>query len=277
MPYSFGFDLYRVAHDRKSDIGWAYDEVRMGGDVRVGKEFTDNIKGLLIYRLEEVKISNLADDASPELSKEIGSNLISSLTLDMAYDTRDNVYVPTRGFIINGSIQDAGGIFFGDKNFIKGTGTLAYYHSFFDKIVIELKARGGIASSYGRTDEVPIYERFFAGGANTIRGYKERRVGPRDPGASQPIGGDAIGLFNAEATFPIYEKIIKGAVFYDLGNVWANTKDFLIGGGYKSGTGVGLRIKTPIGPVKLDYGIPLAKNYDDSKNGEFYFSMSRGF
>ena len=276
-PYSFGFDAYRAAHDRKNDIGWAYDETRLGGDLRLGKEFTDDIRGLLTYRLEDIKISNLAEGASQALSDEVGSNVVSSLTFDLTYDTRDNAYVATKGFIANASIEGAGGVFLGDKEYIKGTGTVAYYHSFFTSIVLELKARGGAAGAYGSTDDVPIYERFFAGGANTIRGYKERRVGPRDPGSNQPIGGDSIAIFNAETTFPVYEKIIKGAVFVDMGNVWAKTDDFLWGGGYKAGAGVGLRIKTPIGPVKLDYGFPLVSNYDDEKNGEFYFSMSRGF
>ncbi|MFH1189284.1 MAG: outer membrane protein assembly factor BamA [Candidatus Omnitrophota bacterium] len=275
MPYAFGFDLYRAAHARKNDIGWAYDETRTGGDVRLGKDFTDEIRGLLTYRLENVKISNLADSATEELSKEVGSNYISSMTFDLTYDTRDNIFVPTSGFIVNGSIEDAGGIFFGDRDYVKGTGMAAYYHSFFEKVVLELKARGGIAGAYGDSDEVPIYERFFAGGANTIRGYRERRIGPR--ASDQSIGGDSIIVVNAEATFPLYEKILKGAVFYDFGNVWAKSGDFLVGGDYKSGAGVGLRVKTPIGPVKLDYGFPLVNNYDDEKNGEFYFSMSRGF
>ncbi|MBN2453007.1 MAG: outer membrane protein assembly factor BamA [Candidatus Omnitrophica bacterium] len=276
-PYSFGFDLYRTAHDRKNAIGWAYDESRMGGDARIGKEFTDEFRGLLLYRLEEIKISNLAEGASQDLSREVGSNLISSLTLDLTYDTRDNIYTPSRGVVANGSIEGAGGIFLGDKDFIKGTGTLVYYHTFFGKILLELKGRGGMAGAYSSTDEVPIYERFFAGGANTIRGYKERRVGPRDAGSNQPIGGDAIAIGNAEVTFPIFEKIIKGAVFYDIGNAWRDASDFIVGGNYKYGAGVGVRIKTPIGPVKVDYGYPLIGNYDDDRTGEFYFSMSRGF
>ncbi|MBU0880858.1 MAG: outer membrane protein assembly factor BamA [Candidatus Omnitrophica bacterium] len=275
MPYAFGFDAYRAAHARRNDIGWAYDETRTGGDLRLGKDFTDQIRGLLTYRLENVKISNLADDAAPELSKEVGANYISSLTFDVSYDTRDNVYVASKGFIVNGSIENAGGIFLGNKDYVKGTGMIAYYHSFFKKIVLELKARGGMVGAYGKSDEVPIYERFFAGGANTIRGYKERRIGPR--AGDQSIGGDSIVVVNAEATFPVYEKIIKGAVFYDLGNVWAKSSDFLVGGDYKSGAGIGIRVKTPIGPVKLDYGFPLVQNYDDEKGGEFYFSMSRGF
>jgi outer membrane protein insertion porin family len=166
----------------------------------------------------------------------------------------------------------------GDKDFVKGTATAAFYHTFFSKFVLELKGRAGWASAYGSTQFVPIYERFYAGGANTIRGYKERKVGPRDPGSDEPVGGDALLIGNAEVTFPIYEKILKGAIFYDVGNVWQDTSDFIVGGGYRSGVGVGIRVNTPVGPFRLDYGYPIVKNNpDDSKNGEFYFSISRGF
>ncbi|MDD5428784.1 MAG: BamA/TamA family outer membrane protein, partial [Candidatus Omnitrophica bacterium] len=139
-------------------------------------------------------------------------------------------------------------------------------------------ARGGIAKAYSNTRDVPVYDRFYAGGANTIRGYKERSVGPRDSGSNDPVGGDAILIGNAELTFPIYEKIIKGAVFYDIGNVWPKIDDFLDNATqFKSGTGVGVRVKTPLGPVRVDYGIPLTKNHEDKREGQFYFSMSRGF
>ncbi|MCM8761016.1 MAG: outer membrane protein assembly factor BamA, partial [Candidatus Omnitrophica bacterium] len=277
-PYSFGFDVYRMSHNKRGDIGWAYDEVRMGGDLRLGKEFTDLLRGMLTYRLEEVTISDLVSNASQELSRELGSNWISSLTLDLTFDTRDNIYNPTRGWVVNGSVEEAGGWLGGDKDFFKGTGLIAYYHTFLDKLTLELKGRGGLARPYGNSSWVPIYERFFAGGANTIRGYKERRVGPRDPGSNEPVGGEAIAIANAELTFPVYEKIIKGAVFYDIGGCWADAGDFLIGGNYKYGAGVGVRVKTPLGPVRVDWGYPLVGNYDDEKGiGEFYFSMSRGF
>jgi outer membrane protein insertion porin family len=81
-----------------------------------------------------------------------------------------------------------------------------------------------------------------------------------------------------EVTFPLYEKVLKGAVFMDAGNVWNDAGEFLIGGHYKAGAGIGVRVKTPLGPVRVDWGYPLIKNYEDDKGaGEFYFSMSRGF
>ena len=71
--------------------------------------------------------------------------------------------------------------------------------------------------------------------------------------------------------------MLKGAVFFDIGNVWKQPGDSFSSGGYKAGAGVGVRVKTPIGPVRVDWGYPLVKNNEDSKTGEFYFSMSRGF
>lgn len=276
-PFLFGFDVYRTAHNKATDIGWGYDEIRTGGDLRVGKEFTDTFRGDLFYRLEEIKISNVDDNSSKDFKNEEGRNLLSSLTLELAQDTRDNIFNPGKGYVLSGSIEDAGGIFFGDKDFVKGTVSAAYYHTFFEKVVLEVKGRMGLENAYGDSSEVPIYERFYAGGANTIRGYRERYVGPRDPGSNEPIGGEALLVGNAEVTFPIYEKVLKGAIFYDVGNVWRRAEDFIAGGNYRSGVGVGVRVKTPVGPVKVDYGYPLVRNYDDDRNGEFYFSMSRGF
>ena len=278
FPFLGGFDVYRTTHTKATDIGWSYDETRTGGDLRLGREITDTFRGDLYYRLEDVKISNLDSNVSQALRAEEGSNYISSLTLELTQDTRDNIFNPSKGYTLNGSIEDAGGIFAGDKDFWRGTVSGAYYHTFFEKIVLEAKARMGLADAYDGTDDVPVYERFYAGGANTIRGYRERYVGPRDTGSGEPIGGDAILIGNIELTFPIYEKVIKGAVFYDIGNVWAKVDDFLDNASqFKSGAGFGFRVKTPLGPVKVDYGYPLSKNHEDKREGQFYFSMSRGF
>jgi outer membrane protein insertion porin family len=277
FPYLFGIDGYRMSHNQNGDLGWIYDETRTGADFRLGKELTDRLYGMITYKLEDVEISNIIDNASQAIKDEEGANWVSSMLFELTYDKRDNIYSPTNGFLANGTFEDAGGIFFGDKNFLKGTATLAIYHTFLDKFVVELKGRAGMVGAYGDSDKVPVYERFYAGGQNTIRGYKERRIGPRDEGSGEPVGGDSILVGNAEVTFPVFEKVVKGAVFYDIGNVWESTGDFMKLSDLKAGAGIGVRVKTPMGPVRVDWGYPLSANWDKSKTGEFYFSMSRGF
>jgi len=287
-PLLFGFDVYREQHDRSGISGYGYDETRTGGSLRFGKELTEYLAMGLIYNLEEVKISSIPDNATEALRKESGTNLISRLTWNVSYDRRDNRFSPTKGFITGCSLENAGGFIGGDKDFVKGWFHGSYYHSIIENVVLELKGRVGLSDNYGDSDDIPIYERYFAGGATTIRGYEQRAVGPRDPGSNVAIGGEALVIGNAEVTFPIYKNMIKGAVFYDVGNVWASVRDIFSGndtdvsgskhsGGYKQGTGIGVRVKTPIGPVKLDYGFPLNDNYDDEKEGQFYFSVSHGF
>jgi len=158
------------------------------------------------------------------------------------------------------------------------TGLADFFTNYNKKLVFEFKARGGWETEYDDSKHVPIYERFFAGGANTVRGYKERSIGPRDSKTGDPIGGEAMLIGNAEATYPIF-KNFKIAVFYDIGNVWENSEDASIkSDDFKSGTGVGVRVKTPIGPVKVDMGYPLDQAHPgDKQKVRFHFSMTRGF
>ena len=275
-PVSFGLDAYHRTHYRRTHVGYGFQEVRAGGDVRLGKEFLEYFRSDLIYKLENVEISDIADEASDDLKAEEGENWLSSLTLGMQLDKRDNRFSPTRGFVSNLTLENTGGVIGGDKDFYKTFLSGSFYYSPIKKIVIEFKGRAGITDSYDNTDEVPLFERFFAGGANTIRGYRERKVGPRDPLSNDSIGGESTLLGNVELSFPIYEKLVKGAVFYDVGSVWRRVEDFGQSG-YKQGTGIGLRLKTPIGPLRLDWGYPLSDNHDDEKEGRFYFSVSHGF
>ncbi len=275
-PYSFGFDVYRKDFNKSGNSGYFFSETKTGGDLRLGKEFTEFDKGLLMYKLEQVKISDIPSDASRALKDEIGTNVTSSVALTLTHDQRDNIYNPREGFLLSGTGELAGGALGGDKNFTKFYGVASTYFKNFDTMVLELKGRAGIADAYGKSANVPIYERYFAGGANTIRGYREQRIGPRDPGNQQPIGGDAYWVVNLEETFPIYPNLIKGAVFFDTGNVEEKIGDFGKGG-LISGMGAGVRIKTPIGPVKLDAGYPLDDILNEKKSLRFYFNISQGF
>ena len=278
-PLSFGFDLYASEHDKSGSTGYAYDEKRDGGDIRFGKEFTETLRGDLTYRIETVDISNLDDNVSQELKDEEGKNTICSSMLQLTSDTTDNKFNPIKGSILVGSIEVAGGPFGGDKNFAKFFNSISHYSSI-GPFVLELKLRDGVVSTYGgKNGAVPIYERFFAGGTYTVRGFKERDIGPKDQ-SGDAIGGGTLAVANAELTFSIIENL-KGALFVDAGNVWAvpdsRPKGGVAPGGIRVGTGMGVRIKTPIGPVKLDYGFPVNPSEDQSRTGRIHFSMSRGF
>ncbi|MCM8778801.1 MAG: outer membrane protein assembly factor BamA [Candidatus Omnitrophica bacterium] len=274
-PYSFGFDLYQKTRERERDIGYAFDERRRGGALRLGKEFTDYTRGDLIYRLDKIKISDISPEESFDLRQEEGDNTISAVLFRLTQDTRDYIFDPTRGYLVSGSIEGAGGPFGGDKDFLRYIAQGNLYFMPIEKIVLEMRLRAGIVDEFGDSDYVPVYERFFAGGAYTLRGFKERRVGPKDPNTGDPVGGEALLLGGVETTFPIVENI-RGAVFYDFGNVWKEAGDFG-SGGIKHSIGTGLRIKTPIGPIKLDFAYPLETEEGEKKAGRFHFSVGQRF
>jgi len=276
-PVSFGFDAYRRSHDRESDIGYGYSEKILGGDLRLGKELSEYVKGNLMYRYDIIDITDMTDNATDDLKREYGKNTISSAGFGLTYDSTDNAFDPTKGDILSGSWECAGGPFAGDKNFIKFFGRGSHYVPLLRGSVLEFRGRVGMGKPYGDSDVIPIYERFFAGGAYTIRGYNERKVGPIDSVSKDPLGGESLLVGNIEYTYPLFS-FIKLASFYDTGNVWSQMGK-IGSGGFKSGVGLGVRIKTPVGPVMLDYGIPLNKEpgEDSKKSGRFHFNMSHGF
>lgn len=274
-PVSFGFDGYKREHQRETDVGYGYDETITGGDIRLGRDFNDQLKGTVAYRVEQVNIANVDSAATDDLKAEEGKATINSLELGASYDTRDNVFFPLKGLYMTASDKMAG--LGGDKNFIQFSFRESVYFPCIRKSVLEFRLREGLSYPYGNTDKMPIYERFFSGGAYTIRGYHERKIGPIDSVTNDPLGGESMLVANLEYTYPLVD-FLKVAAFFDSGNVWEKSSDFL-SGGFKSSLGLGLRVKTPFGPINLDYGIPLNKEpgETDIGSGKFHFSVSRGF
>ena len=280
-PVSGGFDLYVADKRRDRDVGYIFDEKRAGLVLRLGKEFTEYFSAGISYKYEQVKISDIEVGVSADILAEEGKNNISSISNVLTYDKRDSKVAPTEGWYVTNTFDLAGGLFSGDKDFYREQLRGSYYIPIeVDKYdwlsVLELSGRVGVADAYGDSAKVPIFERFFAGGAYTIRGYEERSVGPFDPGSFDPTGGESMIVGSLEYTIPVID-FMKLAFFYDFGNVWAKASD-IASGGYKSGIGSGVRVKTPIGPINLDYGYPLDDpSNGDGKQGQFYFSISRGF
>ncbi|MCM8800929.1 MAG: outer membrane protein assembly factor BamA [Candidatus Omnitrophica bacterium] len=276
-PILFGFDGYRRRHERESDVGYGYNEEITGGDLRLGKELSEYVRLDLMYRFDVIKISNITEEATSDLKKEEGKNNISSIETSLTYDSRDNVFDPKKGNLIRTSIEVAGGPIGADKDFYKFFLRYSHYFPIFTKSALEFRTRIGLADAYGGSDSLPIYERFFAGGSYTIRGYEERAIGPIDSVSEDPLGGNSMFIGNLEYTYALFD-FLKLAVFADTGNVWNKLDDFG-SGGLKSSFGFGFRLKTPIGPIMLDYGIPLNKapGEEDKSRGRFHFSMSHGF
>lgn len=275
-PYSFGFDAYKKGHQREENVGYAYEEDVRGGMLRLGREFNDYINTRLAYKLERVEISDVIAEATQDLKDEAGINNLSTGEVSLNFDTRDNVFVPSRGIYFSNTFSVTGGVFGGDKDFTKYFSKLSLYFPLVNKSVIELRFSAGVSDPFDNTDEVPIYERFFAGGASTIRGYQERKIGPIDAATDDPIGGEAIFVNNIEYTYPLTD-FFKLATFFDSGNVWRRNSDFFSDRLFKS-IGLGFRVKTPIGPINIDYGWPLdLEPGEEKKEGRFHFSVSREF
>ncbi len=285
IPLSFGVDLYR-----RNRFWSDYSEKRTGGALRLRKMITDFTQLGLTYRLEDIDIYDISSFADQSIQDEKGSNWVSSITPSITRDTRDSFLIPTRGARATLSCQVAGGILGGDRDFIKATFDGSYFISIFPQHVLGFRFRAGTVHAYGDTDVVPVYERFFLGGGSTIRGFRFREVGPEgiDPETGEPnrepVGGDSMMMATAEYTFPIIN-MLRGALFYDVGNVWAdgdweNDEPIFTDGWFKSlnsGAGIGIRFYSPIGPIQLDYAWPLVYEDWNKTSGRFHFNLGYAF
>ena len=192
------------------------------------------------------------EDASETIKDEEGDRLKSQLSGGITYDTRDSVFLTRKDDKVDLQAYVAGGFLGGDTD-IYGFDLEAskYFLLPWDTI---LTLNGEIASvaTWAGGDRVPIFDRLYLGGANNLRGFNFRDVGPKDEDG-EPIGGNTLARFTVEYTFPIVEKM-RGAVFYDVGfvNAGATTS----AGNVNSDVGIGVRLDLPIGPVRIDYGIP---------------------
>ncbi|MBI4227797.1 MAG: outer membrane protein assembly factor BamA [Candidatus Omnitrophica bacterium] len=272
-PYLFGVDAYDRVRDRGD--GYSFDLGRRGTNLRTGHALSEYNRWDAVYRLERASVENVSDTASADLKAETGRRTVSSVRLQFSRDTRDNRFFPKRGYSAFLAGEVAGSLLGGSRDFVKLTWGGSRFYEPFKEQVLELTANFGLADSFGDSNSVPIFERFFAGGADTIRGYKERRVGPKDRASRDPIGGESMILGTVEYSIPI-ASFLRGAVFYDLGNVYERFQEFATEG-LKSGTGVGVRVKTPFGPMKLDIGYPLNPDAGEKRGVRFHFSASRDF
>jgi outer membrane translocation and assembly module TamA len=156
--------------------------------------------------------------------------------------------------------------------YVSGFGQFQSYLRFGPGLVWAAAVRIGATEAFGR--KLVAARRFFAGGGNSIRGFKQDGVGPIDPLLGAPAGGEAVFVINQELRFPILGPV-SGVVFYDAGNVYSILRDVRVGD-IRQGLGLGLRWKSPIGLIRADYGANLRPRPGE-KRGVFYLSIGQVF
>ena len=166
---------------------------------------------------------------------------------------------PTKGVNANITVEVAGGPFSGDNNFYSFTGAYGKYFPIkFMESAFFVKGTAGMIRPYGGK-EVPIYEKFYVGGLNSIRGFKYGEAGPLDING-EPLGSNNELFFNFEWIFPIFQSLgLKGVIFFDAGHGFDTISDFSL----KTTAGLGIRWFSPLGPIRLEFGFNL-----NPKNGE---------
>ena len=268
-PISVGFNAFYHEADYLSSI---YDQRNYGFSLDVRKGIIPYLYGTLSYRLESVDIFNVVVTASPQLLAETGPSTKSVVTASLVWDRRDNPFLTRNGERISYTWWVAGP---GGTEQIYGFDVEAskYWHLPWDTILLVNAEVAGVDRWGDQTKIVKIYDRLFLGGSNNLRGFDFRDVGPKDP-TGEPLGGQSMARATIEWTFPIVEKA-RGALFYDTGFVNTDPWDYNFNN-IASDIGFGLRLDLPIGPLRVDYGIPL-QQAGNHGSGKFNFNVGYQF
>ncbi len=274
-----------------------YDEIRTGASAGLSYPVKVGRVGVR-YTLEMVEMDDVdhhewyledGSDSTPDSytgdankyfeyqEDEYGDNLNSVGRLYWAHDTRDQAFVPTKGYqtTVFGDLSEGA---FGDNEFYKlGANYKHWFRMPWYKHVLSLRGRLETVDAY--SGELPIYERLFLGGPRTIRGVEYRDVGPklfRDPGSSDshaPMGGQSLALATVEYTIPVF-KAVRFATFMDVGSLGEDAFDPELSDVCVA-AGVGLRIDIPGFPIRFDFATPVVD--DDDYTDDEFFSFAIGF
>ncbi|MDR2772100.1 MAG: outer membrane protein assembly factor BamA [Elusimicrobiota bacterium] len=305
-PYIFDRNVsltlsgYQIERTRDYDIVTsAYREGRTGGAITLGPRFSDVVFLSVGYSYEHVRLFDYnfnTDNANEAYSylkflsdTGISRDNVSSIITSIAYDTRDVYFDPTRGQRQSLTTRLASDKLGGDTNFLKTSFRSSWYFPTFWRFVLGVNFTIARVVGYNNdTDEngtpleayqqVPLYERYYIGGADTVRGYDYQQIG-------YPGGATVMSIVNVEYKFPIImdrrRTILQGVFFYDIGGSWKdmttiNTDIGTDEDNLRSGVGFGIRFATPMFPLRIDWGYGL-----DHKTGEklqkFYFSIGNIF
>jgi len=286
--WTIGGDLYRTERDYLD-----FTRRVTGGDVKAGYPLSDTISTFLLYKFEDKQVFNLSAAMEDNIARGFmqpieTSGTTSSITASISRNTTDYRLDPSRGMVNTLSIEVAG--LGGTSRYAKYIGaTTVFFPAWWGTV---FSVRGELGHIQGIGKPVPIDERFYLGGINTLRGYSGRTVSPYSSidtsvqdanGISTPytntvyLGGDTEALFNAEYQFPLIKEAgLKGVLFYDIGNSYDSK--VAVFDRFQASYGFGVRWFSPMGPLRLEYGIPVnPRERIDKTSGKLEFSIGGFF
>lgn len=246
-------------------------ETRAGGNIKIGRQIDNFTSGVLTLRLEDVELSEAAANPPQLLADSLGHSLLSTVRFGMIHDTRDSAFLPTEGHYLEGGYEQA----FGEFNYPRFDAIARRYFTTYQRADGEgrhILAFNGQVSYTG--SDTPIYERLYAGGFSSFRGFQFRGVTPRDNGIG--VGGQWLALGSVEYIFPFTaSEMVRGVAFTDFGTVEKSVAfhDF------RASAGVGVRVTIPaMGPlpIALDLAWPIMRQDDDlTRIFSFYVGFLR--
>ncbi|MCH7769180.1 MAG: outer membrane protein assembly factor BamA [Nitrospinae bacterium] len=244
-----------------------YNSEVKGFDTTFSKGFRDYWKGSFQYRLEDVEIKNVNSSVQGLITE--GEFTVGSLRPTLTYDSLDRPFFPHRGTRQIYALEFAAEPLGSDVEFWKIQGDFRRYFEIKDNVVYHPRIRVGFATGIGG-EKLPAFERFFAGGTSTVRGFKLRDIGPSI--GFRSLGGESRFILNNEVQYPLVEAInLSGVGFIDAGNVYNEIDDF-DPFTLRYGTGAGIRVLSPVGPIGLDYGIKIDRKVGE-RQGEFHLRL----
>ena len=254
-----------------------YDQTNTGGSIEISRQVWNVWRQSFGLTLEHIELDDFDDDVSAELLAEEGSYWSTGLSFGMTRDTRDRYLNPTRGSRVqlrSEIMPEALGTY---SNLYRLDARATKFFPLPGSTVLRLRGEIGVVDELSG-DRPAIFDRYFAGGATSFRGFSRREISPKDIN-EDPLGGQSILLGSVELIFPLHPlpEQFLGAVFCDVGNVWADPYDW-DPSDVNVSVGAGLLLNLPIGPIRLEYGFPIHVTDDTiDDSGEFHFNLGYYF
>ncbi len=272
---SAGTDLFRITRDNTDES--SYEERSTGAGFRLGYPLTERLRQRLSYTLSQTEITDIPSTASRFIREQEGSRITSAVGQELTYDARDSRLQPTDGYFVRLSNDLAG--LGGDAYFLRTRLAAGFYQPLFAGSVLSILGEIGYIAGLG--ERVAISDRFFIGG-DSLRGFEPAGIGPRDVISENQdaLGGNRFGRGSVELSFPIglpEELGISAHTFSDfgtLGDVDVSGSDEGIRDDetLRLSAGVGVSWRSPLGPIRLDFAVPVLKeDYDRSEIFRFSF------